>query len=150
MMPSSKLQNETRPGSSTMRFSGSRAPRTIFAGVERIASSTTCGGILTMRVSRSTRQAPSAKMSIASSSSTQTPVRSSTSRVARWMSSISASVNTLRLRPPPRRLPACRFRFMGLLPVNAEATAAGRARKGLAPPLANFEQRREPRHAADA
>ena len=64
-----------------------------------------------MRFSRSTMQPPSLKMSSASSSSTKTPVRSSTSSVARWMSSISASVNTLRLKPPLRGRPANRFLF---------------------------------------
>ena len=43
--------------------------------------------------SLSTTQPPSLKMSSASSSSTQMPVRSSTTSVDRWMSSISSSVN---------------------------------------------------------
>ena len=66
-------------------------------------------------VSRSTLQPPSLKMSSASSASTNTPVRSRTSSVARWMSSSSDSVNTLTLSPRLRVPPACRFRFTPLL-----------------------------------
>ena len=114
-MPSLKLVNATRPGSMRKSFLGSRPQSTYLLGDEAMASSTTCGGMRTMRVSESTVQPPSLKMSRASSASTNTPVRSSTSSEARWMSSSSDSVNTLTLSPRLRVPPACRFRFTPLL-----------------------------------
>ncbi len=114
-MPSLKLVNATRPGSMRKSFLGSRPQSTYLLGDEAMASSTTCGGMRTMRVSGSTVQPPSLKMSRASSASTNTPVRSSTSSEARWMSSSSDSVNTLTLSPRLRVPPACRFRFTPLL-----------------------------------
>jgi hypothetical protein len=109
--PSLKLVKATRPASSAMSMTGSRPHSTTFAGAERIASSTTYGGIFTSPLSRSTVQPPSPKMSNASWCSTWTPVRSSTSSVARWMSSRSVSEKTESLRPALRSVPACRLRF---------------------------------------
>ena len=56
-MPSLKLVNATRPGSMRKSFLGSRPQSTYLLGDEAMASSTTCGGMRTMRVSRSTRAA---------------------------------------------------------------------------------------------
>ena len=114
-MPSLKLVKATRPGSIRKSFLGSRPQSTYLLGDEAMASSTTCGGMRTMRVSASMVQPPSLKMSRASWASTNTPVRSSTSSEARWMSSSSDSVNTLTLSPRLRVPPANRFRFTPLL-----------------------------------
>ena len=70
-MPSLKLVKATRPGSMTKSCLGSRPQSVHRLGLEAIASSTMCGGIRPTRVSRSTRQPPSLKMSSASSSSTK-------------------------------------------------------------------------------
>ena len=56
-MPSLKLVNATRPGSMRKSFLGSRPQSTYLLGDEAMASSTTCGGMRTMRVSESTRAA---------------------------------------------------------------------------------------------
>ncbi len=124
MMPALKLVKPTRPLSSTTSLAGARPQRRTLPGAERTASSTTCGGILTTFFSRSTLQPPSAKMSRASSPSTNTPVRSSTSSVARWRSSRSLSEKTSRRRAALRRAPACRLRFIGSTPRRAVARRA--------------------------
>ena len=69
------------------------------------------------------------KMSSASSASTNTPVRSSTSSVAEWMSSTSASVKTFRRRPPLRGRPAKRLRFTRAPPVSVAVAPTCRARE---------------------
>ena len=111
LMPSPKLVKPTRFASSTTSRSGVRPCSVSREGADLVASSTTCGGIRTMPVPLSTSQPPSASTSRASPSSTKTPVRSSTSSVARWMSWTSSAVKTLRLKPPLRSRPACGLRF---------------------------------------
>ena len=59
LMPSPKLLKPTRPGSRQMSFLGSRPQSTTLGGALATASSTTCGGMRTMRDSRSTTQPPS-------------------------------------------------------------------------------------------
>jgi len=125
MMPALKLVNPTRPPSRTMSFSGTRPARRTLAGAARTASSTTCGGIFTVLVSRSTWQPASAITSSASSLSTNTPVRSRTSSVPRWMSSRSASLKTSRRSPAWRRTPAWGFRFTRPAPFSVTPCAGG-------------------------
>ena len=84
----------------------------------------------TMRVSRSTRQPPSLRMSSASSASTQTPVRSSD------LSEAEVDVVELSLReqvqaePPELGRPACRFRFTRSTSADRRCVTAGEAAGG--------------------
>ena len=76
-----------------MSFLGLRPASRSLLGAVRTACSTTWPGMRTTFLSSTVAPAP-AKISRASSSSTNTPVRSRTSRVPRWMSARSSSVST--------------------------------------------------------
>ena len=73
-------------------------------GALRMASSTTCGGMRTMRRARSTRRRPPRRRRARRRLRPRRPCARSTSSVARWMSWISSSVKTLRLSPPAATL----------------------------------------------
>ena len=83
MIPSPKLVNETRLSSSEISLSGIRPQARNVPGAELIASSTTCGGILATFVLESMTAPLPANSSIASLSSTKTPVFVRTSSVAK-------------------------------------------------------------------
>ena len=76
-----------------MSFLGLRPASTSLLGAVRTACSTTWPGMRTTPLASTVAPAP-AKISRASSSSTNTPVRSRTSSVPRWMSARSSSVST--------------------------------------------------------